>query len=281
METKKVWFITGASKGLGLALAKKLLTEGYRVAATSRTIRALETAVSAESAEFLPLALNISDEADVRKAFDATIAKFGRIDVVVNNAGYGQIGAIEELSDAESRQNFDVNVFGLLNINRNVLPHLRAQKSGLIFNISSIGGFSAAFPGFGIYCATKFAVHAISESLAHELAPFGIHSTLVLPGYFRTNFLSEGSILTPETEIAGYDNVRETQAAHQNGINANQPGDPEKAADVLIAIAAEKNPPVHLFLGPDAYKTAKEKIEAVETDMESWETLATSTNFTR
>jgi len=279
MNTQKVWYVTGASKGLGLALVKILLLEGYKVAATSRNIDELKKHVDAAADVFLPLTLNITDEADVQKTIEATVAHFGKIDVVVNNAGYGLIGGLEELSDAEARTNFDINVFGSLNIIRKVLPYLRKQQAGHIFNISSIGGFSGGFPGFGIYCATKFAMHGFTESLAHEVKPFGIHATLVMPGYFRTNFLSEGSLVTPKNEIADYQNIRESQAAHQQSINENQPGDPDKAAAVLIAIAEQAEPPIHLFLGADAYAAADAKIALVQKDMEAEKALATATGF--
>lgn len=198
---------------------------------------------------------------------------------MVNNAGYGLIGSLEELSDKESRDNFEVNVFGMLNVIRNVMPHLRTQKSGHIINISSIGGFSGAFPGFGIYCATKFAVVGLSESLSAEVKAFGIKVTVVQPGYFRTNFLSAGSIGIPDNQIAAYAEVRESQQAHQASINGNQPGDPEKAVRAMIEIANVEIPPLHLFLGQDAYEMADQKILSVQNDMDKWENLATATGF--
>ena len=279
MNSRKTWLITGASKGLGLTLTKKLLSQGYNVVATSRTLDALKNAVGVDAANFLPLAMNIVDEADVKQGIGEAIAHFGSIDVVVNNAGYGLMGGLEELSDAEARTNFDVNVFGSLNVIRQVLPHLRANKNGHLFNISSIGGFNGGFPAFGIYCATKFAVHGFTESLSQEVKPFGINVSLVMPGYFRTNFLDEGSIVTPKTEIEDYVNVRAMQNAHQHSINANQPGDPEKAVDVLIKVAQEKNPALHLFLGADAYETAAQKIALVQKDLEIYRELGTSTGF--
>ena len=279
MNTRKTWLITGASKGLGLTLAKKLLAQGYNVAATSRTIDVLKDAVDTDSQNFLPLAMNIVDEEDVAKAIDKAVAHFGSIDVVVNNAGYGLIGGLEELTDEEARTNFDVNVFGSLNVIRKALPYLRAQKNGHIFNISSIGGFSGGFPAFGIYCATKFAVHGFTESLYHEAKPFGINVSLVMPGYFRTSFLEGGSIVKPKNEIEAYQNVRAVQDAHLQDINANQPGDPEKAADVMIAVANQTDPALHLFLGADAYKAANDKIELVQKDMEEFKSLATNTAF--
>ena len=279
MSTQKVWFITGASKGLGLTLTKQLLAQGQKVAATSRNLSELKDAVGVESSDFLPLALNLTNEADVQLAIANAITAFGRIDVLVNNAGYGLTGALEELSDAEARANFDINVFGALNLIRQVLPQMRNQQSGHIFNISSIGGFAGGFPGFGIYCATKFAMHGFSESLFHEVAPFGIHVTLVMPGYFRTNFLGAGSLNTPQKEMTEYTNVRESQQAHQNSINANQPGDPEKAAAVFISVAEQADPPFHLFLGEDAYEIAGQKIALVQQEMEAQRALATATNF--
>jgi len=279
MNNNKVWFITGASKGLGLALVQKLLSNGYKVAATSRTVDSLRAAVQNNTENFLPLALDILNETDVKSAIDATVKHFGQLDVVVNNAGYGLVGALEELSDAEARTNFDVNVFGALNIIRQALPQLRKQKSGHIFNIASIGGFSGGFPGFGIYCATKFAMHGFSEGLLHEAAPFGIQTTLVMPGYFRTNFLEGSSLLTPKNEMKEYQNVRDSQRLHQEQINNNQPGDPYKAAEVLIDVAEMDTPPFHLFLGSDAVGLAEQKIAAVQKEIEGQRTLMTSTNF--
>ena len=279
MNTRKTWLITGASKGLGLTLTKKLLAQGYNVAATSRTIDALKQAVGSHKSNFLPLAMDLVNESDVKKGIDEAIAHFGSIDVIVNNAGYGLMGGLEELSDAEARLNFDVNVFGSLNVIRQALPHLRAQKNGHIFNISSIGGFNGGFPAFGIYCATKFAVHGFTESLSHEVKPFGINVSLVMPGYFRTSFLEEGSIVAPKNEIEEYVNVRAMQKAHQETINANQPGDPEKAADVFIAVAQEKDPVLHLFLGEDAYQSASDKITLIQKDMAVYKEIATSTGF--
>ncbi|WP_454803157.1 SDR family oxidoreductase [Mucilaginibacter phyllosphaerae] len=278
MNDQKVWFVTGASKGLGLSLVKQLLDKGYYVAATSRNIADLENAVG-KNESFLPLAVNISDEQSVTSAISQTISRFGKIDVVVNNAGYGMVGSLEELSDTESRANFDVNVFGSLNVIRAVMPHLREQKSGHIFNVSSIGGFTGNFPGFGIYCATKFAVQGFTESLAAEIKAFGIKATIVSPGYFRTNFLNPDSLSVPKNEIAAYKAVRDVQAAHQNDINGQQAGDPEKGVAAIITVAEAEEAPVHLFLGQDAYNLAYQKMEDVKTALETWKELITNTGF--
>jgi NAD(P)-dependent dehydrogenase (short-subunit alcohol dehydrogenase family) len=278
MDNQKVWFVTGASKGLGLTLVKQLLNNGYKVAATSRSIHDLNNAVGA-LANFLPLAVSITDEKSVSAAISQTIGRFGRIDVVVNNAGYGLTGSLEELSDQEARANFDINVFGSLNVIRAAMPHLREQRAGHIFNISSIGGFTGSFPGFGIYCATKFAVQGFTESLAAEAKAFGIKATVVSPGYFRTNFLAPDSLNVPKNEIQDYKDVRDVQAAHQNDINGNQAGDPEKGVAAIITIAESAEAPLHLFLGQDAYDLAYQKMDAVKQDMESWKELGTSTGF--
>jgi len=277
-SNQKVWYITGASKGLGLALAKQLLSEGKKVAATSRSLEDLKKAVG-ENENFLPLAVNILSEESVEESIKNTVERFGSIDVVVNNAGYGLAGALEELTDAETRQNFDVNVFGSLNVIRKVLPYLRKQQSGHIFNVSSIGGFTGSFPGFGIYCATKFAVQGFTESLAEEVKDFGIKATIVSPGYFRTNFLNDSSLNVPKNQLQEYKAVREVQAAHENEINGNQQGDPQKAALAFIKTADMQNPPVHLFLGQDAYDMAEVKIQAVRNNMEAVREFATATGY--
>lgn len=278
-SNQKVWFITGASKGFGLILAKQLLAKGELVAATSRTKSALEKEISAKSSQFLPIEMNLTDEKSVKNAIETTVAAFGKIDNIINNAGYGLLGAVEELSDAETRQNFDVNVFGSLNVIRQALPYLRKQLSGHIFNIASIGGYLGDFPGFGIYCATKFAVVGFSEAMAVELKDFGIHVTAVLPGYFRTNFLNSDSLVTPKNTLEDYKSTRESQQIHQQQINSNQPGDPEKGAAAMIKMADEANPAVHLFLGSDAFGMAKSKIENMADELEQWKSVTVSTDF--
>ena len=215
MTDSKTWFITGASRGFGLELVRQLLDMGHRVAATSRDEAGLRGAVGSDSPGFLPLALDLADEASVAEAVRATVERFGRIDVVVNNAGYGQLGSLEELTDAEARANFDVNVFGTLNVLRQVMPQLRAQRGGHIINLSSIGGVVGGFPGWGVYCATKFAVEGLSEALAAEAAPFGVRVTIVEPGYFRTDFLSSGSLRVAERPMDEYALVRESETQHR------------------------------------------------------------------
>lgn len=279
MSTKKVWFVTGASKGLGLTLVKKLLAEGYSVAATSRSIAELQKAINEENTTFLPLEVDLINENSVETAITKTIEKFGKLDVVVNNAGYGQLGTLEEISDLESRQNFDTNVFGSLNIIRKTMPYLREQKSGFIINIASIGGLTGEFAGWGIYCATKFAVVGFTEALAAEVKEFGVNATVVYPGYFRTDFLTGGSLRTPKTEIEEYTVARQLQVAHEKDINGNQPGNPEKAATAMIELAEMQNPPVHLVLGSDAFQIAENKLNALQNEISDFKTLSTSTDY--
>lgn len=275
---QKTWFITDASKGFGLELVRQLLAKGENVAATTRSKSELEKLVPAND-NFLPLEMNLLDENNVKLAIAQTIKQFGSLDVVVNNAGYGLLGAVEELTDAEARQNFDVNVFGSLNVIRQALPQMRKQQSGHIFNISSIGGYLGDFPGFGIYCATKFAVIGFTESLAMETKAFNINVTAVLPGYFRTNFLNSDSLLVSKNEMPEYETTRESQRFHQQQMNNNQPGDPVKGVAAIIEAAQSQNPPVHLFLGSDAYGLAKQKMETISAELETWKALTTSTDF--
>lgn len=279
MENQKIWLVTGASKGLGLSLVQQLLKVGFPVAATSRTKAALEQIVGKKSAHFLPLEVDLTNENSVQTAIADTLAHFGSIDVVVNNAGYGQMGTLEELSDREVKQNFDVNVFGLLNVIRAVMPHLRGKRSGHLFNITSIGGYTADFAGWGIYCSTKFAVSGLTEALAAEAKSFNVKVSLVYPGYFRTNFLEAGSVMGPEHPIADYAAARESEAFHRQQMNGQQQGDPEKLANALIKMSQEDNPALHLFLGPDAYEAAKHKITSVNADLETWKSVSLSTSF--
>lgn len=279
MDTMHVWFVTGASKGLGLTLVKTLLAEGYKVAATSRNRAALTDEIGEASDYFLPLAVELTDEQSVKQAIEQTVSHFGTLDVVVNNAGYGQMGALEELSDEEARKSFDVNVFGLLNVVRQAMPVFRKNQSGHFFNITSIGGFAGNFAGWGIYCATKFAVSGLTEGLAAESRSFGVKTTLVYPGYFRTNFLASGSVQTPAMPISDYSEARESESFHRDQMNGNQQGSPEKFAEALIQLSKHAQPPLHLFLGPDAYEMAHSKMTAVQTELEQWKSVTLSTSF--
>jgi len=277
MQDKKVWFITGASKGLGLSLVKKLLNEGYRVAATSRNKNKLTEAVAVDSNLFMPLEVDLSDDQSIGEAIKTTINTFGEINVVVNNAGYGIGGTIEELSSEEIMKSFDVNVFAAFKVIKSVMPYLRDPLSGHIINISSIAGFAAA-TGWSVYAATKFAVVGFSEVLADDVKEFGIHVTVVEPGAFRTNFLNEASLTIAKHPIEDYTSVRATHAKYLS-MDGIQLGDPDKAATVFIKIAESPNPPVRLFMGSDAYERAVQKVEILQNDLTNWKEVSALTDF--
>ncbi len=273
----KTWFVTGASKGLGLSLVKQLLEKGQNVAATSRNLQQLTDNVGYSGANFLPLAVNLADDASVKDAIAKTAATFGTVDVLINNAGYGIGGSLEELSDAEIRTAFDVNVFGTINTIRHALPYMRKQRSGHIINISSIAGYAAG-TGWSAYAGTKFALFGLTEVLADDVKSFGIKATVVAPGAFRTSFLTDDSIVLPAVPIAEYEDVRASNAK-TIALDGKQAGDPEKAAAIMIDAGFNPNPPVHLFLGSDAYRRANAKIEAMTTEIASLKDLTISTDY--
>ena len=274
---KRVWFITGASRGLGALIAKAALADGNAVIAAGRNVAAIAERLG-DSLALLPVALDVTNEAQAKTAVEAVVEKFGRIDVLVNNAGFGLLGAIEESSDADVRRMYDTNVFGLLNITRAVLPVMRSQRAGHIINMSSLGGYRSA-AGFGAYCSTKFAVEGLTEALRAELKPLGIHATVVEPGYFRTDFLDASSLVVAREVIADYDetsgNVRRIAA----NMNHNQPGDPAKLATALVELVDSQTPPLRLPLGTDALKAIAEKNAYVTQETETWKALSQSTDF--
>ena len=280
MENKeRTWFITGTSQGIGLVLVKQLLSQGYNVVATARNAESLKKAVGISSSQFLPLQVDLVSEKSVKQAVDSAIAQFGSIDYLVNNAGYGMIGGIEESSDAEVRANFDVNVFGLLNVTRAVLPHMRKAKFGHVINLSSVFGLLAG-AGWGVYCSTKFAVEAISEALVQEVKPFGIKVTLIEPGYIRTNFLNSTSLIAPKNPIEEYAGIRESVRVHQEDLAGKQLGNPEKVAELIIKVTKIPEPPLHLLTGSDAYQFANYKIDELKNEIERNKELTFSTDFT-
>ncbi len=279
MKKKKIWYVTGASKGLGLSLVKKLLADGYRVAATSRDRSSLQAAVGTADQElFLPLEVDLMDPGSVTSSLKTTVDVFGGIDVVVNNAGYGIGGTLEELTMEEISQSFKINLYGVVHVLQAALPYLRQQRSGHIINISSMFGYSAGY-GWAVYSSTKFAVTGLSEGLAKDLEPLGIHVTTVAPGAFRTRFLDKDSVAFPSHDrIPDYDGIKK---AHEElmKIDGKQQGDPEKAAEVIIGVAEHPNPPVHLVLGSDAYQLAIEKIKTFTAELEEWKAISYSTDF--
>ena len=223
MSSSKVWYVTGASQGLGLTLVKKLLDNGYRVAATSRNAEALKKEVdNIDTGNFLPLSVNLNNTESINESIRQTLAAFDRIDVVVNNAGYGMAGTVEEISNQEIRNIFEVNVLAAINVVKSVLPLMRKQRSGYIINMGSVAGFAGA-PGWSVYSATKAAIAAFSEVLALDVKEFGINITVVEPSGFRTGFLNKNSLANIESKIDGYEAVKETQRRYL-ASDGKQPG---------------------------------------------------------
>ena len=274
---KRVWMITGASRGIGARIAAAALAHGDAVVATARDTAAVEQRFGAQPG-LLAVALDVTDEAQAAQAVAAALARFGRIDVLVNNAGYGLLGAVEEASADEVRRLYETNVFGLLNVTRAVLPQMRERRAGHVINISSLGGYRSA-AGFGVYCSTKFAVEGLTEALHAELAPLGIRATVVEPGYFRTEFLEGQSLVTSPRVLDDYaaSAGRVREAARQ--ISLNQPGDPERLAQAMLALVEAGDPPLRLPLGTDTLQALADKHAFVERETAQWRGLAASTDF--
>ncbi|GAB7525096.1 oxidoreductase [Paraburkholderia sp. 2C] len=273
----KVWFITGASRGFGALIARDAIGRGDRVVATARNPQQVIDQLG-EHPNLLAVKLDVTNEADAAQAVEAAIARFSRIDVLVNNAGYGLLGAVEESSDSEVKAVFNTNVFGLLNVTRAVLPHMRKQRSGHVINMSSVGGYSA-YQGWGVYGSTKFAVEGLTEALAAELAPLGVHATVVEPGFFRTDFLNDNSLVSTRQQIADYAETVGVTRDFAAGANHAQPGDPQKLSTAILKLVDSGNPPVRLPLGSDTVARINAKNRHVESELEAWHAVAVSTDF--
>jgi len=276
-STAKTWFITGASTGFGEALATYALAQGDRVAASFRKqTQATEFSGDASGRAF-GVVCDVTDEKQVKEAVEAALAHFGHLDVVVNNAGYGSMGSIEEVTAEEVYRQFDVNVFGPLHVLRAVLPHLRSRRSGHILNITSIGGLRA-FPGVGIYNGSKFALEGIGESLSLQLAPLGIRVTNVEPSGFRTKWAGESATFT-EPKIEDYQStVGENMRAIQ-GYSGRQPGDPVRAAKAMFELVRMENPPLHLPLGVAAVRGARDKVATLAKELEQYAHIGEAADF--
>jgi NAD(P)-dependent dehydrogenase (short-subunit alcohol dehydrogenase family) len=261
-HSKPVWFITGCSTGFGRELAVILLNRGYRVVVTARDKAKVNDIVASHDKNGHALALDVDKQEQIDAAVRAAEARFGRIDVLVNNAGYGYLAAIEEGDDSDVRAMFDTNFFGLAAMTRAVLPIMRAQKSGAVVNISSIGGF-IGFPGSGYYAATKFAVEGLSEALAKEGAPHGIKVLIVEPGPFRTDWAGR-SLKTPKKPVDAYTETAIARRQAIQGVSGNQAGDPVRACEAIIAMVEKKDSPLRLPLGGFAYDAMGAEIAAVQ-----------------
>ena len=271
-----VWFITGASRGFGLEIARAVLERGDAVVAAARDPKGVEIALGQRD-KLLSVELDVTDERQAQASVRAALARFGQIDVLVNNAGRGLLGAVEEASAEEIRSVFAVNVDGLLNVTRAVLPSMRERRSGRILNLNAAGGFGA-WPGWGVYCATKFAVEGLSEALRAELLPLGILVTVIEPGTFRTDFLDASSLRRAVQVIDDYSGSSGTAREWADSSNHNQLGDPAKGAAAIVTVATSTEPPLRVQLGTDSLAGVEAKLAQVATELAAWRTLAQSTD---
>lgn len=277
MTDNKVWFITGCSTGFGRELARQVLDRGDRAVLTARNTAQLDDLVATYGERAFVLPLDVTDEAMIRQSVASAEAHFGRIDVLVNNAGYGYFSAIEEGEDDQIRRQFETNVFGLFSLTRHVLPGMRARRSGHIVNVSSVGGL-VAFPATGYYHASKFAVEGFSESLSMEVAPLGIKVTIVEPGRFRTDWAGR-SVIESKILIDDYADTAGKRREQARAYTGTQPGDPARGAAAIVTVVDEANPPLRLLLGPDAYQIAMARLDALRDNFTAWESLSTGTDF--
>ncbi|MFI9764600.1 SDR family NAD(P)-dependent oxidoreductase [Streptomyces sp. NPDC051963] len=270
------WFVTGASRGIGAEIARAALAGGHNVVVGVRNPERVPDDLK-NSDKVFAVALDVTDNGSIPQAVDAAVNRFGGIDVLVNNAGRGLLGALEEVSDAEARSLFDLNVFGLINVTRAVLPVMRKQGSGKLVHIGSRSGFEGE-PGVSLYCASKFAVAGISEALSAEMAPFGIQSMVVEPGVFRTDFLDASSLSVAAERITDYDDT----PAHVtldwiDRANHAQLGDPVKGAALIVEAASTEKLPTHLYLGRDTVERLDVKYQQVQDDLAPWREKSAAT----
>jgi NAD(P)-dependent dehydrogenase (short-subunit alcohol dehydrogenase family) len=273
--TKKVWFITGISRGLGKALAESALLRGNTVIGTSRNGK---VDIQPSNGKLHVLPLDVTNREQVFAAVEKAYGLCWRLDVVVNNAGYGLLGAMEGTSSKEFNHVMDVNFFGTVNVMQAALPYLRAQHSGHIVNLSSIAGLAPS-GGYAFYAAAKFAVEGISTAVSHEVRDLGINVTIVEPGAVRTDFLSDNSIRHTTQDIEDYVESAGQVRSNLEKMNGQQLGDPMKAAQAILQAVDSDSPPLHLLLGSDAYKRAKTQVEAFSQEMETWKDVTMSTDY--
>lgn len=276
-EETPVWFITGCSTGFGRQIALHVLNRGYRAVVTARNPETVRDIVQGHGDRALVLALDVTDKPQAEAAVKAAEDHFGRIDVLVNNAGIGYFAAVEESDEAEVRRMFEINLFGLARMIHLVLPGMRARRSGHIVNISSIGGLRA-FPGIGYYNASKFAVEGLSEALAQEVAPLGIKVTIVEPSGFRTDWAGR-SANDAKTSIPDYDATAGQNRGHIRGYSGAQPGDPARAARAIVDAVEAPEPPLRLLLGKAALAGARGKLADLATNFETWAEVTQGADF--
>ena len=278
---EKTWFITGASKGFGFEITKAALGAGDKVVATVRNNSAALYASLQNDPNLFVVEMDVTRETDVKDTVAKSINHFGKLDIVVNNAGYGIVGAIEEVSDAEARKQYDTNVFGVLNVLRATLPFLRKQRSGHIINVSSLFAFDPLI-GWALYGSTKNAVEGISQGIAKELQPFGIGVTVIEPGLFRTGFTGKDSFAVAQNAISDYENTRVGQMRKSTStFHGTQPGDPSKLAAVVVKLGHTKNPPLHLPIGTDSINNYNIYTERLANDVNAWMKDSLSTDYPR
>lgn len=277
VDEVQVWFITGCSTGFGRQIATEVLGRGGRAVVTARDPRKLDDIVEGHGERALSLALDVTNPEQVREAVGKAEERFGRIDVLVNNAGYGYYAAIEEGEEEEARAMFDANLFGLLDIMKAVLPGMRERRGGHIVNISSVGGL-IGFPGSGYYAASKFAVEGASEALSKEVEPLGIKVTIVEPGPFRTDFAGR-SIRRSQYQIKDYGDTAGTRIQSNIARSGKQPGDPERAARAIVEAVESDKPPLRLLLGGGAPDAVREKLAGTLKEVEEWEGVTTGADF--
>ena len=273
----KTWFITGAGRGLGAEIARAVVKAGDRAVATGRSRKSIASVLGPDDEQLLTVKLDVADEFQARRAVDLAVARFGAIDVLVNNAGYGHVGFFEELTPADAQAQFATNLNGVLNVTRAVLPVMRRARQGRIFNLSSLGGIVGA-QLYSLYCASKFAIEGFSESLAKEIAPFGLYLTIIEPGPFRTDFLKPESLRFGQTRLSDYDDRRAQLRAGLAARNGQQPGDPVKLAEAILRLANEAEPPMRFLAGSIAVSAAEQKLTAVRAELEKWRQLSTGTD---
>jgi NAD(P)-dependent dehydrogenase (short-subunit alcohol dehydrogenase family) len=272
----RVWFITGASRGFGLEIAKAVLEQGGAVVAAARKPDECRERLKSLG-DVLAVRLDVNDRASVESAVAQAVKHFGKVDVLVNNAGFGLLGAMEELESNELEDVFKTNVFGVHTVTRAMLPILRAQRSGYVVNISSAGGFTAS-PGWGAYNSSKFALEGMSESLSQELAPLGIKVMIVEPGYFRTDFLND-SMKSAAKTISDYHQTAGKMRETADARNGKQPGDPRKAALAILKAVESPEPPLRLCLGVDSFDRIGNKLTAVRSELDKWRDVSVNTDF--